>query len=118
MKGVILWVRGRKKIACRDLRNEKIRACEAMKFLNLEGKTGERFFYRLCDEGYIQGKGEGGYLLGDVLLGYFWACVDKRLSITDFLMGLSNWEVKDPEDMNAVRLLELKREEIRRIHVF
>ena len=110
-------MRGRKKIEYRDLRRETIKACEAIKFLNLEGKTGERFFYRLCEEGYIQGKSEGGYLLGDVLLGYIWACVDKRLSITDFLLGLSDWQVKNAEDINAVNLLEQKRKEIQRIYV-
>ena len=41
--------RGRKKLEIRDFRFEKIRAAEAMKFLNLDSmnKGDERFFYRL-----------------------------------------------------------------------
>ena len=117
VKGVIYLTRGRKKIEYRDFRNEKIRACEAMKLLNIEGKTGERFFYRLCEDGYIQRTCEGYYRLGEVLLGFFWACAEKRLTITDFLLGLSDWQVEDPEDINAVELLNLKREEIQRIHI-
>ena len=109
--------RGRKKIDYRDFRREKIRACEAMKFLNLEGKTGERFFYRLCEEGYIQKTGEGDYLLGEVLLGYFLVCAEKRLSLTEFLLGLSNWEVRDTEDMNTVQLQNQKLEAVQRMHM-
>ena len=101
--------RGRKKTVCRDIRRETIRACEAMKLLNLEGKTGERFFYRLCEEGYIQRTHEGGYLIGEVLFGYFWACAEKRLGLTEFLLGLSDFEVEAPaDDENATQYLKEK----------
>ena len=69
-----------------------------MKLLNLEGKTGERFFYRLCEDGYIPRTSEGGYLIGEVLYGYFWACTEKRLGLTEFLLGLSDFDVEAPAD--------------------
>ena len=84
VKGVIYLTRGRKKIEYRDFRNEKIRACEAMKLLNIEGKTGERFFYRLCEDGYIQRTCEGYYRLGEVLLGFFLGMCRKETNNNGF----------------------------------
>lgn len=55
--------RGRKKESCRDLRNERIRAIEAAKFLNMN----ERLFYRLVEKGYIRKLDDGVYSLGDIV---------------------------------------------------
>ena len=109
--------RGRKKEPCRDIRSEKIRASEAIKFLGLEGKSGERFFYRLCEEGYISSSGAGVYLLGDLISGFLWACADKRLSITQFLLGLSEVREINSEDIDAVQRQALKRENVQRLHI-
>ena len=82
--------RGRKKLEIRDFRFEKIRAAEAMKFLNLDSmnKGDERFFYRLVEEGYINRHNDGGYYLGEVIRGYIVACGDKRYTLRYFLSGL------------------------------
>lgn len=106
--------RGRKKLPCRDIRSEKIRAAEAVKFLNVE----ERFFYRLREEGYIQGTGAGDYLLGDVLSGFILACADKRLSLSEFLLGLSEAQAISPEDIDTLEQRQSKREKLQRIHVW
>ena len=78
--------RGRKKLKIRDFRFEKVRAAEAIKFLNLEND--ERFFYRLVKEGYIKKYDDGGYFLGEVIRGYIVACGDKRYTLRYFLSGL------------------------------